>query len=194
MVRALCSHERSFLPLKQKRNTPRNFEIKRLFRNAFSERSKCSEKERDERSLHGVPGQCSQVRPLLLAELKRDTPRNFDMKRLIRNAFSERPILHQHAEYPCILSLLLLRVGVPAFLMTSGYEWFSLDLNMSSACSRMPSPPSLESDIRIIRSCNPKDPAVLKIGQMHSGTARGAGGQRKLEKIRATLFGGAHKG
>ena len=28
---------------------------------------------------------------LLLAELKRDTPRNFDMKRLIRNAFSKRP-------------------------------------------------------------------------------------------------------
>ena len=52
---------------------------------------KCSEKERDERSLHGVPGPCSQVCPFLLAELQRDTPRNFDMKRLIRNAFSERP-------------------------------------------------------------------------------------------------------
>ena len=65
--------------------------MKRLFRNAFSERSKRSEKERDERSLHGVPAPCSQIRPFLLAELKRDTPRNFDMKRLIRNAFSERP-------------------------------------------------------------------------------------------------------
>ena len=92
MVRALCSQVRSFSPPKQKRNTPRNFEMKRLFRNAFSERSKRSEKERDERSLLGVPGPCSQVRPFLLAELKRDTPRNFDMKRLIRNAFSERPI------------------------------------------------------------------------------------------------------
>ena len=51
-----------------------------------------NEKERDERSLHGVPGPCSQVRPLLLAELKRDTPRNFDMNRLIWNAFYERPI------------------------------------------------------------------------------------------------------
>ena len=91
MVRALCAPVRPFLPLTQRRNTPRNFEIKRLFRNAFSERSKRSEKERDERSLHGVPGPCSQVRPCLLAELKRDTPRNFDMKRLIRNAFSERP-------------------------------------------------------------------------------------------------------
>ena len=60
--------------------------MKRLFRNAFSR----SEKERDERSLHVVPGPCSQVRPFLL---KRDTPRNFDMKRLIRNAFSERPKL-----------------------------------------------------------------------------------------------------
>ena len=47
--------------------------------------------ERDERSLHKVPGPCSQVRPFLLAELKNDTPRNLDMKCLIRNAFSERP-------------------------------------------------------------------------------------------------------
>ena len=93
MLRALCSQVRSFLPPKQKRDTPRNFKMKRLFRNAFSERSKRSEKERDERSLLGVPGPCSQVRPFLLAELKRDTPRNFDMKRLIRNAFSERPNL-----------------------------------------------------------------------------------------------------
>ena len=29
---------------------------------------------------------------LCLAELKRDIPRNFDMKRLVRNAFSERTI------------------------------------------------------------------------------------------------------
>ena len=65
--------------------------MKRLFRNAFSEHLERSEKERDERSLLGVPGPCSQARPFLLAELKRDTPRNFDMKRLIRNAFSERP-------------------------------------------------------------------------------------------------------
>ena len=79
----------TFLPPKQKRDTPRNFEMKRLFRNAFSERSKRSEKERDERSLHRVSGPCFQVRPFLLAELKKDTPRNFDMKRLIRNAFSE---------------------------------------------------------------------------------------------------------
>ena len=57
------------------------------FRNAFSERSKRSEKECDKRSLHGVPGPCSQVRPFLLAELKKDTPRNFDMQRLIRNVF-----------------------------------------------------------------------------------------------------------
>ena len=91
VVRAWCSQVCSFVPPKQKRNTPTNFETKRLFRNAFSERSKRSEKERDERSLHGVPGPCSQVRPFLLAELKRDTPRNFDMKGLIRNAFSERP-------------------------------------------------------------------------------------------------------
>ena len=82
----------SVLHPKQKRNTPRNFEIKRFFRNAFSERSKRSEKERDERSLDGVPGPCSPVRPFLLAELKRDTPGNFYMKRLIRNAFSERPM------------------------------------------------------------------------------------------------------
>ena len=38
VVRALCSQVRSFLPLQQTRNTPRNFETKRLFRNAFSER------------------------------------------------------------------------------------------------------------------------------------------------------------
>ena len=92
MVRALSSQVRSFLPPKQNRNTLRNFEMKRLFRNAFSELSKRSEKEHDERSLHGVPGPCSQARPFLLAELKRDTPRNFDMKRLIQHAFSERPI------------------------------------------------------------------------------------------------------
>ena len=77
----------------RKGGTPRNFEMKRLFRNACSERSKRSEKERDKRSLHGAPGPCSQVRPFLLAELQRDAPRDFDMKRLIRNAFSERPIL-----------------------------------------------------------------------------------------------------
>ena len=59
----------------------------------FPKRSKRSEKERDERSLNEVPGPCSQVHPFLLAELKRDTPRNFTMKRLIRNAFSERPKL-----------------------------------------------------------------------------------------------------
>ena len=74
------------LPPKQKRNTLRNFEMKRLFRNATR-----SEKERDERSLHGVPCPCSQVCPFLLAELKRDTPRNFDMKRRIRNAFFRTP-------------------------------------------------------------------------------------------------------
>ena len=38
VVRTLCSQVRSFLPPKQKRNTPRNFEMKRLFRNAFYER------------------------------------------------------------------------------------------------------------------------------------------------------------
>ena len=54
-VRALRSQVRSFLPPKQKRDTPRNFEMKRLFRNAFSERSKRSEKERDKRSLHTWP-------------------------------------------------------------------------------------------------------------------------------------------
>ena len=86
MVRALCSQVRSFLPPKQKRNTLRNFEMKRLFRNAFSERSKRSEKERDERSLHGAPGPCSQARPLLLAELKRDTPRNFHPKDRLRTS------------------------------------------------------------------------------------------------------------
>ena len=93
MVRALCSQVRSLVPPKQKRDTPRNFEMKRLFRNAFSERSKRSEKERDERSLLGVPGPCSQVHPFLLAELKRDTHRNFEMKRLFQNAFSERPMI-----------------------------------------------------------------------------------------------------
>ena len=76
------------------KGSPGNFDMKRLFRNTFSEHSKRSEKERDERSLHAVPGPCSQVRPFLLAELKRDTPRNFNMKRLIRNAFSERPTLN----------------------------------------------------------------------------------------------------
>ena len=81
VVRALCSQVRSFLPPKQKRDTPRNFEMKRLFRNAFSQRSKRSEKEREERSLHRVPGPCSQVHPFSLAQLKRDTPRNFDMNR-----------------------------------------------------------------------------------------------------------------
>ena len=69
-VHALCSQARSFLPPKQKRNTLRNFEMKRLFRNAFSERSKRSEKERDERSLHGVPAPCSQVRPFYLQNSK----------------------------------------------------------------------------------------------------------------------------
>ena len=48
-----------FLPPKQERDTRRNFGMKRLFRDAFSERSKRSEKERDERNLHGVPGSCS---------------------------------------------------------------------------------------------------------------------------------------
>ena len=53
--------------------------MKRLFRNAFSERSKRalerSEKERDEGSLHGVPGPCFQLHPFLLAELKRNSSR-----------------------------------------------------------------------------------------------------------------------
>ena len=83
MVRALRSQVRSFLPPKQKRDTPRNFEMKRLFRTLLerSERERVTEK----RSLHEAPGPCSQVRPFVLAELKRDTPRkNFDMKRLIR--------------------------------------------------------------------------------------------------------------
>ena len=53
VVRALRFQVRSFLPPKQKMNTPRNFEMKNLFRNAFSERSKRSEKEGDKRSLHG---------------------------------------------------------------------------------------------------------------------------------------------
>ena len=70
MVRALCSQVRSFLPPKQKTDTPKNFEMKRLFRNAFSERSERSEKEHDRRSLLGVPGPCSQARPFLFAELK----------------------------------------------------------------------------------------------------------------------------
>ena len=49
LLRALCSRVCSFLPPKQKkRNTPRNFKIQRLLRNAFSERSKRSEKKRDE--------------------------------------------------------------------------------------------------------------------------------------------------
>ena len=43
-----------------------------------------------ERSLHRVPGPCSQVRLFLLAELKRDTPRNFNMKR-----FNIRPFFAQ---------------------------------------------------------------------------------------------------
>ena len=70
MVHALCSQVRSFLPPKQKRDTPRNFEMKRLFRNAFFERSKRSDKERDKRSLLGVAGPCSQVRPFYLQNSK----------------------------------------------------------------------------------------------------------------------------
>ena len=42
-----------FFASETEKEHPRNFEIKRLFRNAFSERSKRSEKECDERSLHG---------------------------------------------------------------------------------------------------------------------------------------------
>ena len=53
-----------------------------VFRNAFSELSKRSEKECDERSLHRVPGPCSQARSFLLAELTNATPSNLDMKRL----------------------------------------------------------------------------------------------------------------
>ena len=44
--------------------------MRRLVRNAFSEHSKRSEKECDERSLHRVPGPCSQVQIFLFAELK----------------------------------------------------------------------------------------------------------------------------
>ena len=64
--------------LRKRKGTPQGTSRK----NAFSERSKRSEKERDERSLDGVPGPCSQVRPFLLAELKRDTPGNFYMNRV----------------------------------------------------------------------------------------------------------------
>ena len=65
-----------------------------------SERSKRSGKERDGRSLHRVHGPFSQARPFLLAELKRYIPWNFDMKRLIWNAFSERP-RSQHQSQKC---------------------------------------------------------------------------------------------
>ena len=44
--------------------------LNRLFRNAFSEHYKHSEKECDERSLHRVPGACSQVHPLCLQNSK----------------------------------------------------------------------------------------------------------------------------
>ena len=81
MVRALCSQVRSFSPPEQKRNTPRNFGMKRLFRNALSKQSKRSEKECDGRSLHRVPGPCSRHVPFYLQnskgyrqELRHETP------------------------------------------------------------------------------------------------------------------------
>ena len=70
VVHAFCSQVRSFLSPEQQRNTPRNFDMKRLFRNAFSQHSKRSEKECEERSSHRVPGPCSQAHPFLLAEVK----------------------------------------------------------------------------------------------------------------------------
>ena len=51
MVRALCSQVRSFLPPKQKKEHPKELRVKMPFpKRLFSERSKRSEKEHDERS------------------------------------------------------------------------------------------------------------------------------------------------
>ena len=59
-----------------------------------------------------------QVRLFLLAELKRDTPRDFDMKRLVRNAFSERP------KFKWKLLQVPLRGGSKLWPMTHDCPWF----------------------------------------------------------------------
>ena len=79
MVRDLLSKVLSFLPPKQAMDTPENFDTKCLFQ------MPCP----NGRSFHKVPGPCS--RELLLAELRKDNPRNFDLKRLVQNAFAEHP-------------------------------------------------------------------------------------------------------
>ena len=59
-------------------------------------------KEHDDRSLHSVPGPCSQMRPFHLHSPKREAPRNFDTKTpLSGNAFLNTRIKflliqHQH--------------------------------------------------------------------------------------------------
>ena len=83
----------SLLASEQGKEHPRNLGMKRLFRNAFSDYSKRWEKECDGRSLHGVPGPCSRVRPFFTCRTQRRIPQNFDMKRLIQKASSEHPIL-----------------------------------------------------------------------------------------------------
>ena len=91
MVRALCSQVRSFLPPKQKRDTPRNFEMKRLFRtpfpNALSVRKRSVTKGVCTGHLAHVP----RYVPSYLQNSKGIPLGTSDMKRLIRNAFSEHP-------------------------------------------------------------------------------------------------------
>ena len=82
MVLTLCSQV-FLLAFGTKKEHPKELRHKAPFRNAFSERCKRSDKERDERSLHRVTGPCSQSRPFLLPEPKGKpgkTPRNFDMR------------------------------------------------------------------------------------------------------------------
>ena len=74
-----------------------SFQISRLFsETSFSRRAAPTfsdtpfpnaKTERDERSLHGVPGPCSQVRPFLLAELKGALSGKPYPESLIRKAF-----------------------------------------------------------------------------------------------------------
>ena len=73
------------------RNTPRNFGIKRLLRDAFSKTEMAFGKGVWRNELHRVPGPCFQARPFLVAEIRKDTPKNFDLKRPIQNAFSKHP-------------------------------------------------------------------------------------------------------
>ena len=93
MVRALCSQVCSFFASETEKEHPEELRDETPFLNAKSVRRRSVTKEVCTGYLAMFPGTS-----LLLAELKRDTPRNFDMKRLIRNAFYERPILCNRAE------------------------------------------------------------------------------------------------